>query len=376
MTPTPATGNRFRQTDMIMVFAMLIILAVLIIPVPTILLDIFLVFSLGLAIMIIVFILEIKQPLDFSSFPSVLLLVTLFRLALNVATTRQILLNASGGHVIEAFGNFVVGGNYAVGIVVFLILTTINFKVITAGSGRIAEVTARFTLDAMPGKQMSIDADLNQGLIDDKEATRRREILRREADFYGAMDGASKFVKGDAVAGLIIAAVNIGAGFFIGMIQKGMSAGDAATRFTLLTIGDGLVQQIPAIIISTAAGIMVTRAAAGENLATEVSRQLFLKPRQLMITGGILSFISIVPGMPFLPFIALGAVLGGLGFSIRNRTEQAPPAESPEIAAHPGTSRKALDARHQPEVLPAHAANLKGVLTVSPMDVEIGFGLV
>lgn len=374
MTKPPT--QRFRQTDLIMVFAMLLILGVLIIPVPTFLIDILLVLSVGLAILIMMFILEIKQPLEFSSFPSVLLLVTLFRLALNVATTRQILLNAFGGHVIDAFGNFVVGGNYAVGIVVFAILTTINFKVITAGSGRIAEVAARFTLDAMPGKQMSIDADLNQGLIDDKEATRRRDALRREADFYGAMDGASKFVRGDAIACLIIAAVNIGAGFFIGMIQKGMTAAEAASRFTLLTIGDGLVQQIPALIVSTAAGIMVTRAAASENLASEVTRQLFLRPRQLMTAGGILGLIAFVPGMPFIPFMALASTMGGLGYALRNRPVQTPEQESPESGEGEGQSRRILDARHKPDALPAHAAGLKSVLAVSPMDVEIGFGLV
>jgi flagellar biosynthesis protein FlhA len=362
----------FRQSDMVMVAAMLTILGVLIVPVPTFMIDIFLVLSISISVLVMMFILELKQPLEFSSFPSVLLLVTLFRLALNVATTRQILLNAFGGHVIDAFGNFVVGGNYAVGVVVFLILITINFKVITAGSGRIAEVAARFTLDAMPGKQMSIDADLNQGIIDDKEATRRRETLRREADFYGAMDGASKFVRGDAVAGLIIAAVNIGAGFFIGIIQKGMTAGEAASRFTLLTIGDGLVQQVPALIISTAAGILVTRAASTENLATEVTRQLFMKPKQLMITGSILGVISIIPGLPFIPFMSLAATMGGVGYALRNRKLDATQAESAENA----NSKKALDSKHKQETLPSHAAGLRNVLTVSPMDVEIGFGLV
>jgi flagellar biosynthesis protein FlhA len=365
-----------------MVGALLLILGVLLVPIPTPIIDVLLVLSIGISVLIMMLILDIKKPLDFSAFPSVLLLVTLFRLALNVATTRQILLNAFGGNVIQAFGDFVVGGNYAVGIVIFLILTTINFKVITAGSGRIAEVAARFTLDAMPGKQMSIDADLNQGLIDDKEAMRRRDELRREADFYGAMDGASKFVRGDAVATLIITFINIGAGFFIGVIQKGMTAGDAAARFTILTIGDGLVAQIPALIISTAAGVLVTRAADDENLGVELSRQLFFKPKILMITGGILSVISLLPGLPFLPFILMGGGVGGLSMVLMRKEEEKKSGTDEgkgllEGRAQSGESgRKLADGKKKQEVLPSPIANMKNVLTVSPMDLEIGFGLV
>jgi len=372
-----ASSTRFRQTDIMMVMALVAILGVMVIPVPTLMLDIFLVLSLGISILILFFILEIKQPVDFSAFPSVLLLITLFRLALNVATTRQILLNAFGGNVIEAFGNFVVGGNYAVGIVVFLILSVINFKVITAGSGRIAEVAARFTLDAMPGKQMSIDADLNQGLIDDKEATRRRDLLRREADFYGAMDGASKFVRGDAVAGLIITTINIVAGLFIGTLQKGMTVAEAAGRFTLLSIGDGLVQQLPALIISTAAGILVTRAAAEENLASEISSQLFMRPKQLIATSAVLLAIALVPGMPSIPLIAMSSIFGGMAYVIRNRPPKTEKnaAEQPVEAAK-GMSKRVADGRRKQEALPSQVAAMKNVLAVSPVDIEIGFGLV
>ncbi len=379
---------KIRQVDAIMAASMILILSVLLFPIPTPILDVLLVISMGVSILILMYIIDLKDPLHFSSFPSVLLMVTLFRLALNVATTRQILLTAFGGNVIQAFGDFVVGGNYAVGLVIFGILTTINFKVITAGSGRIAEVAARFTLDAMPGKQMSIDADLNQGLIDEKEAMARREKLRKEADFYGAMDGASKFVRGDAVAGLIICFINIGAGFFIGMIQKGMTAAEAAARYTILTVGDGLVSQIPAIIISTAAGMLVTRAAAEENLGSEVGKQLFLRPKQLMITGGVLAMLSLIPGLPFAPFMIMGTTLGGLGLKLRSskilleqeEREKLGAASSQKGAAlKGGAGRKGLEAGKEegkPAPAQSSAAALKSVLTVSPMDLEIGFGLV
>ena len=367
--------RKIRQTDIIMAAALVVVMAVLIVPVPTPLLDLLLVLSVTIGVLIMVLVVQLKEPIEFSSFPSVLLLVTLFRLALNVATTRQILLNAFGGEVIQAFGDFVVGGNYVVGIVIFSILVIINFMVITKGSGRIAEVAARFTLDAMPGKQMSIDADLNQGLIDDKEALRRRRKLTQEADFYGAMDGASKFVRGDAIAGLIITVINISAGFAIGMLQKDMTAVEALAKYTILTVGDGLVQQLPALIISTAAGILVTRAAADADLGTEVASQLFVRPKQMLITGGILSIISLVPGLPFVPFIALGGAVSGFGFMLRKRlpppgatakaVEGGEPGEQPRVAG-----------KKKPEALPSGAASLKNVLGVSPMDLEIGFGLV
>lgn len=373
--------HRIRQVDLIMAGCLMLVLGVLLIPVPPLLLDLLLVLSIGSGILVMVFTTQLKEPIEFSSFPSVLLLLTLLRLSLNVATTRQILMKGYAGEVIQAFGDFVVGGNYVIGIVIFCILMVINFMVITKGSGRIAEVAARFTLDAMPGKQMSIDADLNQGLIDEKEAVARRKKLTSEAEFYGAMDGASKFVRGDAIAGLIITIINITAGFAIGMLQRGMGAGQSLRVYTLLTVGDGLVSSIPALIISTAAGILVTRAAAEEDLGTQVAQQLFIKPRQLMITGGILSIIALVPGLPFLPFIILGGSVGGLGWTINRRQQQQKPgpAGSPTIGG--GNARggeKALAGKDKPEALPAPttAAGLKNILAVSPMDLEIGFGLV
>lgn len=372
-------GN-MRQADIIMALALMVVLGVLFFPVPPPMLDLLLSISIALSVLVMVYAMSITSPLELSAFPSILLLLTLFRLAMNVATTRQILLLGFAGNLIEAFGEFVVGGNYIVGVVVFLILVIINFKVITKGSGRIAEVTARFTLDAMPGKQMSIDADLNQGLIDENEAIRRRENLRKEADFYGAMDGASKFVQGDAVAGLIITAINICAGFAIGMTMRDMTAQESIARYTILTIGDGLVSQIPGLIISTAAGVLVTRAASDDGLGTQLAKQLMVKPKQLMITGGILAAIAMVPGLPALPFVFLSVVVGGAGFVTRHKV----PGESP-AAVGPGKGRAALKgkgaaakedvAKDGKPALPP-GSDYSSVTTVSPMDLEIGFGLI
>src|SRR5438128_636962 len=289
----------------------------MVIPLPAVLIDLLLALSISLALVILMVSMYTQQPLEFSTFPSVLLVVTLFRLALNVASTRLILLHGhegsgAAGHVIRAFGNFVVGGSYVVGLVVFLILVVINFAVITKGAGRIAEVAARFTLDAMPGKQLAIDADLNSGLITEKEARGRRRAIEEEADFYGAMDGASKFVRGDAVAGLVITAINILGGFFIGVVQQGADVKTAAETYTILTIGDGLVSQLPALLISTAAGIIVTRAASGADLGSEVAGQLLTSPRVLWLVSGILGAFALLPGLPFLPFIVLAGATGGL----------------------------------------------------------------
>ena len=255
--------------------------------------------------------LQVRRPIEFSAFPSILLIVTLFRLALNIASTRLILLHgnegaAAAGEVIRAFGNFVVGGNYTVGLVVFSILVVINFVVVTKGAGRVAEVAARFTLDAMPGKQMSIDADLNAGLINETEARRRRREIAEEADFYGSMDGASKFVRGDAMAAIIIVLVNIIGGLTIGILQQGMSPGLAAQTYTLLTVGEGLVAQIPALFISTAAGIVVTRAAADADLGLQITRQMLLSPKAVGTAAGILLVLGVVPGLPHLAFLGLG----------------------------------------------------------------------
>ncbi len=361
---------KFRQTDVIVALTLVMVLAVLILPVPPPVLDVLLVMSISMGALVLFITLQLHNPLQLSSFPSLLLLLTLFRLSLNVATTRQILLNAYAGRVVQAFGDYVIGGNYVVGVVIFLILVLVNFMVITKGSGRIAEVAARFTLDAMPGKQMSIDADLNAGLIDERQAIRRREELSDEADFYGAMDGASKFVRGDAVAGLVITAINILGGFAIGMWQLNMSAGDALRTYTILTVGDGLISQIPALVISTAAGMLVTRAATDQSLGEDLKAQLFLRPKPLLTTGAMLATMALVPGLPALPFLTMAGLIGGTGYMMRHAPDpDAAPEKEPtgpkDRAALPGSDTKSLPAPEE-----------RGVPEVSAMDVEIGFGLV
>src|ERR1019366_6434739 len=260
--------------------------------------------------------LYLRTPAEFTGFPTLLLFITLYRLALNVASTRLILLNGYAGHIIQAFGNFVVQGNYVVGLVIFLILVLINFIVITKGAGRIAEVAARFTLDAMPGKQMAVDAELNAGLINETEARNRRRAVEEEADFYGAMDGASKFVRGDAIAAILITLINIIGGFAIGILQKGMRMTDAFQTYTILSIGDGLVSQIPALITSTAAGVLITRATAKNSLGHELGRQLLLYPRALTILAAMLAIMGLMPGLPMLPFWTLAAIIGMLSYSM------------------------------------------------------------
>jgi flagellar biosynthesis protein FlhA len=282
--------------DVLAAVGILMILVVMIVPIHPFLLDLLLALSLAFSVMIMLVALYTKRPLDFSTFPSVLLISTLFRLALNVASTRNILIHGpsdgteAAGSIIKSFGEFVVEGNFVVGIVIFIILVIINFMVVTKGAGRVAEVAARFTLDAMPGKQMAIDADLNAGLINDVEAKRRRKEVAEEADFYGSMDGASKFVRGDAIAGILITAINIIGGIIIGVAQNGMDIGKAAETFTLLTVGDGLVTQIPALIISTAAGILVTRNTNDDNIGTQVSKQFKVHPKAIYIAGAVLVF--------------------------------------------------------------------------------------
>jgi len=308
-----------QNSDAIIIVFILIILGSLVLPVPPFLLDILLTMSISFSMLILMATVYVDSPLKISSFPSLLLLATLFRLSLNVASTRRILLHGhegpdAAGHVIQSFGQFVVGGSYVVGIIVFLVLVIINFIVITKGTERISEVAARFTLDAMPGKQMSIDADLNSGLIDEKEAQRRRQEIQREADFYGAMDGATKFIRGDAIAAIIITFINMIGGIIIGMVQKGMDFQSSLQNFTILTIGDGLVSQIPALITSTAAGLMVTRAASETNLGKEIFTQLTSIPKALWMASGAVFTMGIVPGMPTLPFLILSAILGFSGY--------------------------------------------------------------
>ncbi|MDR2946427.1 MAG: FHIPEP family type III secretion protein, partial [Candidatus Adiutrix sp.] len=296
------------------------ILAVMIFPVPTVVLDLCLTFNITMSIIVLLTALYTLKPLDFSIFPSLLLVLTLFRLALNVATTRRILLDGyqgpdAAGDVIQAFGFFVVQGDYLVGIIIFAILVLINFMVITKGSGRIAEVAARFTLDAMPGKQMAIDADLAAGLIGEEQAKERRNTIAREADFYGAMDGASKFVRGDAIASIITTVINLVGGLIIGIIRHNMDAATAAQNYTILTIGDGLVGQIPALLISTAAGIIVSRAGAEQTMSKDYARQFTLRPEALALAGAVVFIFGLLPGMPTVAFCATGALIEAAAFA-------------------------------------------------------------
>jgi len=300
----------------ILLFMMLVMM---VLPLPPIILDLLFTFNIALAMIVLLAAVYSSRPLDFAVFPTVLLIATLLRLALNVASTRVVLLEGHGGtdaagRVIQAFGEFVVGGSYTVGLVVFAILVIINFVVVTKGAGRISEVTARFTLDAMPGKQMAIDADLNAGLISQDEALQRRDDVSREADFYGAMDGASKFVRGDAVAGILILFINIIGGFSVGVLQHDLSAAEAGHNYVLLTIGDGLVAQIPSLLLSTAAAIIVTRVSGSQDMGNEVVTQLFSNPKVLFVTGALIGIMGLVPGMPNVVFLALAAMLGALGY--------------------------------------------------------------
>jgi flagellar biosynthesis protein FlhA len=313
----------------------LLILAMMVLPLPTIMLDVLFTLNIALAMIVMLVSLNSRRPLDFSVFPTVLLLTTLLRLSLNVASTRIILMRGqtgpdAAGKVIESFGNFLVGGNIAVGFVVFLILVIINFVVITKGAGRIAEVAARFTLDSMPGKQLAVDADLNAGFINESEARARRGEIGRESDFYGAMDGASKFVRGDAIAGMIILLVNLVGGVAVGLLQHSMALGEAVGRYALLTVGDGLVTQIPALIISTAAGIVVSRTSSEQDLSHEFSTQIFGRPQTLYVAAVVLAALGVIPGTPHLAFLTIAAVLGGLGFWLMRRQGRVIDAEPVE----------------------------------------------
>jgi flagellar biosynthesis protein FlhA len=360
---TGGLGRILRHSDVILAIAVVGIVAMMVIPLPTVLLDVLIAFNIGLAVTVLLVSLYIETPLSFSVFPSLLLILTLFRLSLNISATRLILLHAHAGDVITAFGNFVVGGNYVVGIVVFLILMIIQFIVITNGAGRVAEVAARFTLDAMPGKQMSIDADLNAGLITEIEARARRKAVEHEADFYGAMDGASKFVKGDAIAAIVIVMVNILGGFAIGVLQLKMPLVEALQTYTLLTVGEGLVSQIPALLISTATGIIVTRTAAEENMGADAVRQLANNPRALTIVAGLMIAFALVPGLPKLPFIVMGVGLGAFVFFMR-REKRA------DALSQPGEEgAQAAASTAEPE-------SVTDLLQVDALEVEIGYGLI
>ncbi|HWR76219.1 MAG TPA: flagellar biosynthesis protein FlhA [Thiobacillus sp.] len=314
----------------------LLILAMMVLPLPTFMLDVLFTLNIALAMIVMLVSLNARRPLDFSVFPTVLLLTTLLRLSLNVASTRIILMQGhtgpdAAGKVIESFGNFLVGGNYVVGFVVFLILVIINFVVITKGAGRIAEVAARFTLDSMPGKQLAVDADLNAGFINESEARGRRHEIGREADFYGAMDGASKFVRGDAIAGIIILLVNLVGGVLVGLFQHNLGLSEALGRYALLTVGDGLVTQIPALIISTAAGIVVSRASSEQDLSREFSTQIFGRPQTLYVAAAVLGALGVIPGTPHLAFLTIAVVLGGLGYWLMRRQNTVFEAEPLEL---------------------------------------------
>lgn len=356
-----------KNTDLMIAVGLMAILAVMVVPLPAFMLDLGLTLSLASSILILLISIYVTKALEFSVFPTLLLVTTLFRLALNVATTRLVLTHGhegqeAAGEVIKAFANFVVGNNYVIGIIVFVILVVINFVVITKGSGRVAEVAARFTLDAMPGKQMAIDADLNAGLINETEARRRRKEIEAEADFYGAMDGASKFVRGDAVAGIVITLVNIIGGLLIGVLQKDLDLATAAKNYTSLTIGDGLVAQIPALVISTAAGIVVTRASAGKNnIGDEIVNQLFVNPRALYITGAVFACLALIPGLPKIPFFIISGGLALIAYLV----------DQYKLEKAEEERKKSEDVDKGPK-----KENIENLLPLDMIELEVGFGLI
>lgn len=355
------------NTDIMVAAGIISVLLVMILPLPSRLLDLLLAFNITLSLVALLVAVYTLHPLEFAIFPSLLLILTLYRLSLNVASTRLILLYGNqgpgaAGEVIRAFGNFVVGGNFLVGIIVFSILVLINFVVITRGAGRIAEVAARFTLDAMPGKQMAIDADLNAGMINEQEARKRREAIQREADFYGSMDGASKFVRGDAVAGIIITLVNVLGGIVVGILQQGMPIRAALQSYTILTVGDGLVSQLPALIVSTAAGMMVTKVATDVNLGEQIKTQFLIHPRALGTTAGILLLLGVIPGLPQLPLLTLAVLSGATAYYIKHvRQRQQAITESATQAAAPA---------------PAAGDTFEALAPIDLLEMEVGYGLI
>jgi flagellar biosynthesis protein FlhA len=360
----PLAERLLKHSDLAAAAAVILVVGMMLIPVPRALIDLLIAANIAGAIAIVMSAMYVSRALDFASFPSLLLLTTLFRLAINISVTRLILLHGDAGQVVHAFGEFVVGGNLVVGLVVFLIIVVIQFAVITSGAGRVAEVAARFTLDAMPGKQMAIDADLNAGQITDEEARQRRAEIGREADFYGAMDGASKFVKGDAIAGVVIVLVGLVAGITVGVLQQGMSAGDAVHTYSILTIGDALGAQIPALLISTATGILVTRSASTENLGAQITSEILGQPRATTIAGGAIAALALVPGIPKLPFLLVGTAVWLVGRSTRT---------------HLSVEARRLDEIALDEALPSASAPLElgpGALAIDPLELSIGFGLV
>jgi flagellar biosynthesis protein FlhA len=352
-----------KHMDLVAAAAVVLIVSMLVIPLPSPLIDLFITLNISGALAIVVATMYLDRALDFSSFPSLLLLTTMFRLAINVSVTRLILSKGDAGNVVKAFGQFVVGGNVVIGLIIFLILIVIQFVVVTNGAGRVAEVGARFTLDAMPGKQMAIDADLNAGLITDDQARARRLEIGQEADFYGAMDGASKFVKGDAMAAVLITVINLIGGIVIGVAQRHMSFGDATHTFSLLTVGDGLAAQIPALLISVATGIIVTRSASDKDLGTDIVTQIMSQRKAPMVAGGAICVFGLIPGLPTLPFLLIGGIFAAIGYSVRDGFPLATPAK----AAAPADERPAL---------PASQDAVLGELGLDPLELSVGFGLV
>ncbi len=357
----------FKNNDILLAVGIVVIIGLLIIPLPAPLLDILLAINIGISVLIIILSLYIKTPLDFSAFPTVLLITTLFRLGLNVASTRLILSSGAPGNIIEAFGSFVIKGNYVVGIIIFIILLIINFVVVIKGSSRIAEVSARFTLDAMPGKQMSIDADLNSGFIDEATARKRRENLSREADFYGSMDGAAKFIKGDAIAGLIITGINILGGFAIGVLQMDMEITEAISKFTTLSIGDGLVSQIPSLLISVASGLVVTRSSSNDNLSMQLAEQFTFNPKPIAITAIMLFALGLLPGFPTIVFMLLSLALGALAFFRSMSVKK----EANSVAVEEIAKAQAASEPARQEDVP-----VEELLKVDPVEIELGYSLI
>ena len=370
-----ALASLLKNNDILMAIGIVIIVAMMIIPLPPMLLDILLTLNISLSVIILLVCLFIKEPLEYSSFPIILLVATIFRLGLNVSSTRLILLYGAAGEVINSFGQFVVGGNYIVGFIIFILLVVINFMVITGGATRVAEVSARFTLDSMPGKQLSIDADLNSGLINEDQAKARRRKLEREADFYGTMDGASKFVKGDATAGIIITVVNIFAGIVIGMWQMKMDIMTALNTFTILTVGDGLVSQLPALLISFATGLIVSRASGQEeSLSDDIKKEMFSNPIVLAIVSVLLFLLGMVPGMPTLPFIIVSLAIGWLAYS-KNKVEKVKKEEEVKAAQEAQKQESGLG-KVAKKKKKATRESVMELLNVETIEMEIGYRLV
>jgi flagellar biosynthesis protein FlhA len=364
---SPLLQKLTKQTDLLAAGGVVLVVVMMVVPLPPMLLDLFITLNISAALAIVVSTMYLNKPLEFSAFPSLLLLTTLFRLAINVSVTRLILLEGDAGHVVEAFGNFVVGGNVVVGLVIFLVLVVIQFVVVTNGAGRVAEVAARFTLDAMPGKQMAIDADLNAGQITEDQARERRSEIAREADFYGAMDGASKFVKGDAMAAVLITLINLLGGIIVGVAQQGMPFGEAASHFSLLTVGDGLAAQIPALLISVATGIIVTRSASEKDLGNDIAGQILRQRKAPMVAGAVICLFALVPGLPKLPFLLIGGGFAALGWAMRDG--------GPLAGLFKDTPEQLETEAPVAELPPAGDAAL-GALQIDPLELAIGFGLV